>query len=87
VVCKRSLVTARVASIERPVSVSEPAGTEPGGALEDPWEDEKWTQYKWTVYRGVAYDLTPILDRHPGGTIPKRGLSMCPVGCLENQLQ
>lgn len=34
---------------------------------ENPWENEKWTKYKWTVYRGVAYDLTPYLDRHPGG--------------------
>lgn len=33
----------------------------------DPWEDEKWRKYKWTVYRGVAYDLTPYVDRHPGG--------------------
>lgn len=33
----------------------------------DPWEDEKWTKYKWTIYRGVAYDLTPYLNRHPGG--------------------
>jgi len=34
----------------------------------DPWEDPKWQQYKWTVYRGVAYDLTPYMARHPGGS-------------------
>ncbi len=33
----------------------------------DPWSDPRWKGVKWTVYRGVAYDLTPYLDRHPGG--------------------
>lgn len=58
-------MTARVASIERPSTAAEAA--EPQPSLEDPWEDEKWCQYKWTVYRGVAYDLGPVLERHPGG--------------------
>ncbi|MEW5311629.1 MAG: hypothetical protein WDW38_003328 [Sanguina aurantia] len=43
-----------------PLSAPLPAGS-------DPWEDEKWTKYKWTIYRGVAYDLTPYLEKHPGG--------------------
>jgi hypothetical protein len=34
----------------------------------DPWEDERWLGKKWTVYRGKAYDLTPYMDRHPGGS-------------------
>lgn len=43
-----------------PLSAPLPAGS-------DPWEDEKWSKYKWTIYRGVAYDLTPYLEKHPGG--------------------
>ncbi|KAG2496097.1 hypothetical protein HYH03_005700 [Edaphochlamys debaryana] len=55
-----SAVAAPVATTEAPAQTTVPAGG-------DPWEDEKWTKYKWTVYRDVAYDLTPYLDRHPGG--------------------
>ncbi|GLC37938.1 hypothetical protein PLESTF_000608400 [Pleodorina starrii] len=48
-----------------PAADAPPKTSVPSGG--DPWEDEKWSKLKWTVYRGVAYDLTPYMDRHPGG--------------------
>ncbi|GIL65912.1 hypothetical protein Vafri_19551 [Volvox africanus] len=59
----RAAAASRVATA--PVVDTPPKTSIPSGG--DPWEDDKWTKHKWTVYRGVAYDLTPYLDRHPGG--------------------
>ncbi|KAL6756900.1 fatty acyl delta4 desaturase [Haematococcus lacustris] len=60
--CAVSVLTpARVETVQQTVQPDIAAGG-------DPWEDERWRGIKWTVYRGQAYNLTPYIDRHPGGS-------------------
>lgn len=59
------IASVKTETVEPVVAVQEPATSVPSGA--DPWNDPKWQGIKWTIYRGTAYNLSPYLDRHPGG--------------------